>query len=167
MTNAPIDSSAIKRNYWPAILVFTLPWLADIIILSGQNAGVNGAQPRQIFDAPIGLMLNGIYAAAPFALMASAMVPRIRVSRALWGGAVLTAALWAIYAFSGRGASGAQLIVQDTFIKPNEYVTPQSGEIFLAVFIFLMLWPCIIAVLMGVAAKFRERPLTNGDMDHE
>ncbi len=151
----------------PAILVFTLPWLADIIILSGPNAGISGAQARQIFDAPIGLMLNGVYAAAPFALMASAMVPRARVSRALWGGAILTALLWAIYAFSGRAASGAKLIPEETFIKPSEYVTPQSGEIFLGVFVFLMIWPCIITVLMGVAAKFKEVPFIGGDIDHE
>ena len=163
MTNAANNilknSSATKRNYWPAILVFTLPWLADIIILSGQNSGLSGAEGRQIFDAPIGLMLNGIYAAAPFALMAAAMRPRLKVSRALWGGAVLTACLWLAYGFAGAAAQSAEKISED------EFVTPQSGELFLIVFVIIMIWPCVIAILMGIAAKFKEAPLSDAPLN--
>jgi len=55
------------RNFWPALFVFTLPWLADIIILGGANQAVNGDAVRRVFDAPMGLVLNALYAAAPAA----------------------------------------------------------------------------------------------------
>lgn len=147
------------RKYLPALCVFTLPWLADIIILSGSHSAAGTTTASGIFEAPVGLVLNALYAAAPFALMASAMRPRPRVSRALWGGAVLTALLWSVYAFAGRAAEGARVVIDDTFVKPLEYVTPPSGELFLVIFIVLMIWPCIVTVLMGVAAKFKEAPL--------
>jgi len=152
------------RNFWPALFVFTLPWLADIIILGGANQAVNGDAVRRVFDAPMGLVLNALYAAAPFALMAAAMRPRVRVSCALWGGAIVTAIIWAIYAFAGRAAENAKQIIPDTYVEALEYVTPPSGELFLGLFIILMIWPCVVPILMGVAAKFKETPIDDGDM---
>jgi len=130
MTDAP-EIPLKDRNFLHAIFVFTLPWLADVIILGGSHAGVNGEAARRVFDAPIGIMLNAVYAAAPFALMASAMRPRPRVSRALWAGAILTATIWALYAFAGRKAENGEVILPHNYVAPLEYVTPQSGELFL------------------------------------
>jgi len=127
------------RNFLPAIFVFTLPWLMDVIVFAGtSDAGA-------MFNAPKGLFLNGLYASAPFFLTALAMRPRLRVSRALWGGAIVTAIIWAILALIGRSNQ----------INPN----PESGAAFLWMFILVMIWPCVVTVLMGGAAKFKEAPL--------
>ena len=136
--NSVKNTRVTKRNYLPAILVFTLPWLADLIILGGASSNA----PRQVFDAPVGLMMNGLYAAAPFALLAAAMRPRLRVSRALWAGAALTCALWVLFALKGRANA---LNTAD-----------RHGVAVLWLFIILMIWPFVVTIFMGVAAKFRE-----------
>ena len=127
------------RNFLPAIAVFALPWIADAIIFSS-----SAIDSGQMFDAPKLLLMNALYAAAPFFLAALAMRPRPRVSRALWLGAILTALLWTAFALIGRAND----------INTN----PESGSAFLWLFIILMIWPCIVTVLIGIAAKWKEPP---------
>ncbi len=138
MNEAANKIRLMDRNFLPAMLVFTLPWLADIIIFAGTD------EAAHMLDAPRLLLMNALYAAAPIFLTALAMRPRPRVNWALWGGAILTILLWAIYALRGR---------------MNEINTTQdNGTAFIIMFIILMIWPCILPILMGIAAKFKEPP---------
>ncbi|MEP1229955.1 MAG: hypothetical protein ABJG88_04710 [Litorimonas sp.] len=139
MTQSLQKISLSQRNFLPAILVFTLPWLADILIFAGTQSAA------QMLSAPKILLMNGLYAAAPFFFTALAMRPRLRVSQALWVGAALTCVLWMLFAITGRGV--------------GLDVGQKNGTTFLWLFIILMIWPCVVTILMGVTAKFRERPL--------
>jgi len=116
-----------------------MPWLADIIIFFGTDSA------NLMLNAPKVLLMNALYASAPFFLTALAMRPRQRVSHALWGGAVFTGALWVAFALITRADTQSD--------------KPDAGAGALWMFIIIMIWPLIVTVLMGIAAKFKEAPL--------
>ncbi len=96
----------------------------------------------KLFSAPVGLLGNAIFAAAPFLLIGSVMRPRKRVTMALWIVAVITALIWLFYALTGLSLQSAE------------------DQLALNFFIYmgLMIWPFICAIAMGVIAKFGETP---------
>ena len=126
------------RNFIPAIAVFALPWISDVIIFAGTS------EAGQMLGASKSILQMAIYTAAPFFLVALAMRPRPRVSRALWFGATLTAMLWLAFALTGR--------INDV----NTDI--EGGTSFLWLFIILMIWPCVVTILIGIAAKWKELP---------
>ena len=101
----------------------------------------------KVFEAPVGLLGNAVFAMSPFLLIGSAMRPRPSVTRALWVALVITLMIWAAYAYTGLG-----LQKSETGLAANFYI-----------FMALMVWPFFAAILMGVIAKFREPQL----MDNE
>lgn len=118
----------------PSIFVFLLPFLNDLIVFAGSG------QMDKLFNAPIGLLGNAVFAAAPFLLIGSVMKPRKRVTLALWIVAAITVIIWLFYALTGLSLQSAQ------------------DQLALNFFIYmgLMVWPFICAIAMGVIAKFGE-----------
>ena len=115
-----------------AALAVTLPILADRLILSAMT---------EVKDVGIGPVIGmAAYTAAPFLLLDSAMRPRRRVRLALWMGLALTALVWAAFAQTGRAAQ----------------IDPAAGNAHIGLFILTMIWPVLIAGVMGAAAKVGE-----------
>lgn len=129
-----------KQAILPAILVFLLPFLNDLIVFGGSG------QMDKLFTAPAGLIGNAAFAAFPFLLIGSAMKPRPRVTRAIWIVAVLTIILWLIYAFTGLALQNDESLMATNFF----------------IYMGIMVWPFVCVILMGVIAKFGEPPLQDG-----
>ena len=123
-----------------AALAVTLPILADRLILSAMT---------EVKDVGIGPVIGmAAYTAAPFLLLDSAMRPRRRVRLALWMGLALTALVWAAFAQTGRAAQ----------------IDPAAGNAHIGLFILTMIWPVLIAGVMGAAAKVGEAKI--GETEH-
>lgn len=120
-----------KTSFVTAALVAALPFLADIFVF-----GTTGRAAR-ILEEPGILIFNAGFAASPFILIGLIMAARKSVTRALWVGFGLTALLWAAYAGAGWSY--------------HSYGT--GGEISIALFILLMVWPFIVTILMGAIGK--------------
>jgi hypothetical protein len=123
-----------KHALLPTFIVFLMPFLGDLIIFGGSG------QMDQALRAPAILIGNATFAAIPFLLIGSAMKPRTRVTRALWIVAILTVLLWLAYAWSGW----------------KYQVTKTDGAINIGIGMWLMVWPFICVILMGIIAKFGE-----------
>lgn len=121
-----------KTSLVTAALVAALPFLSDLIIF-----GTTGRGDRIFSEAGI-LFFNAAFAAAPFIVIGLVMAARKSVTRALWVGAVLTALVWAAYAGSGW----------------NYYVNETGGGANIGLFMILMIWPFIVAIIMGVIGKY-------------
>ena len=76
------------------------------------------------------------------------MRPRRRVRLALWMGLALTALVWAAFAQTGRAAQ----------------IDPAAGNAHIGLFILIMIWPVLIAGVMGAAAKVGEAKI--GETEH-
>lgn len=126
-----------KHALLPTFIVFLMPFIGDLIIFGGSG------QMDQALRAPSVLIGNATFAAVPFLLIGSAMRPRTRVTRALWIVAVLTILIWLAYAWSGW----------------NYQMTKEDGVVNIGIGMWLMVWPFICVILMGVIAKFREPEL--------
>lgn len=126
-----------KHALLPTLIVFLMPFLGDLIIFGGSG------QMDQALRAPAVLIGNAAFAAVPFLLIGSAMKPRPRVTRALWIVAIITVLIWLAYAWSGR----------------NYQITKEDGVVNIGIGMWLMVWPFICVILMGVIAKFREPEL--------
>ena len=120
-----------KTSLITAALVAALPFLADIFVF-----GATGRAAR-ILEEPGILIFNAGFAASPFILIGLIMAARKSVTRALWVGFGLTALLWAAYAVAGWSY--------------HSYGT--GGEISIALFILMMVWPFIVTILMGIIGK--------------
>lgn len=94
--------------------------------------------------APAILIGNAAFAAFPFLMIGSVMRPRLRVTRALWVMAVLTVIIWLAYAWSGW----------------SYQTSKESGTMNIGIGMWLMVWPFICVIFMGVIAKFREVEIT-------
>jgi len=129
-----------KKAYIPAIIAFLLPFLNELIVFAGSG------QMDKVFNAPLGLLGNAVFAMSPFLLIGSVMRPRPSVTRALWIALIMTILIWVAYAVTGLG-----LQTSDEGMALNFYI-----------FMAVMVWPFFAAILMGIIAKFRE-PHTTGD----
>ena len=116
------------------LVAFSLPFISDFIILGGSG------QMEEVLRNPTNLIIFAIYTALAFWLLDSAMRPRRRVRIALWIGLGLTAALWLIFALTGLFAQ-----------------TDKSFEtVNIGLYMILMTWPILCAVIMGAVAKIGE-----------
>ncbi|MEP3889562.1 MAG: hypothetical protein ABJN69_03785 [Hellea sp.] len=120
-----------KTSLITAALVAALPFLADVFVF-----GATGRAAR-ILEEPGILIFNAGFAASPFILIGLIMAARKSVTRALWIGCGLTALLWAAYAGAGW----------------SYHIHEKGGEISIAIFILMMVWPFIVTILMGVIGK--------------
>lgn len=125
-----------KHAILPAILVFLLPFINDLIVFGGSG------QMDKLFNSPTSLLGNATFAALPFLLIGSAMKPRPRVTRALWIVAILTVILWLIYAFTGLSLQS-----DDSLMATNFFI-----------YMGIMVWPFVSVILMGIIAKYGESP---------
>lgn len=133
MTDPTNRPTVTKIGFITAILAFALPFLADRLIVSVMTEVKTGGMGTIIGMA--------VYTALPFLLLDSAMRPRRRVQIALWAGLVLTALVWMFFALTGRAAQ----------------TDPSAGNAHVGLFMLTMIWPAVLVVLMGVAAKVGEK----------
>lgn len=134
MTDAPKRPLVTSTGLITGAVALTLPFIADRVIVLAMS------EPK---TAGMGVVIGmAIYTAAPFFLLDSAMRPRRRVRLALWAGLALTVLLWAAFAQTGRAAQ----------------VDPAAGNAHVGLYMLTMIWPAAVPVLMGVAAKFGEKP---------
>ncbi len=131
-----------KHALLPTFIVFLLPFLNDLIVFGGSG------QMDKVFVAPVGLIGNAIFAAIPFLLIGSAMKPRPRVTRSLWMIAITTVAIWLFYA-----VTGLQLQNLDDSVLPEDKIALNFY-----IYMFLMVWPFVAVIFMGIIAKFGEPP---------
>ncbi|RKQ68829.1 hypothetical protein DES40_1603 [Litorimonas taeanensis] len=129
-----------KQAILPTLFVFLLPFLCDVIIFGGSG------QSDKVLQAPAILIGNAVFAAFPFLVIGAVMRPRRSVTLALWVTAFLTGLVWMSYAISGWGYQ----------IEKND------GMANLGLSMFLMVWPFICVILMGVIAKFKEADIQGG-----
>lgn len=120
------------------LIAFCLPFMSDFIILGSSG------QMNEVLKNPMSLIMFGLYGALAFWLVDSAMRPRRRVRIALWVGLFMTSLIWLAYALTGR-------IYQ---------IDQTNGNMHLGIYMLLMAWPMICAVLMGCIAKI-------GETDHD
>mgnify|MGYP000368126034 CR=1 FL=1 len=121
-----------KISLITAALVAALPFAADLFVF-----GTTGRSESIFQDVGV-LLFNAGFAASPFILIGLIMTARKSVSRALWAGFGLTAVLWAAYAASGR----------------HYFVKAEGGNLSIALFMILMIWPFIVTIIMGVIGKY-------------
>jgi len=116
------------------LLALTLPFIADVIIFGGSGQG------NKIFSDPAPLIGFAAYAASVFWLLDSAMRPRPRVERALKIGLIMTALIWLGFALTGLAYQ-----LNESFGNAN-----------IGLYIFLMVWPLLCVIMMGIIAKYGE-----------
>ena len=121
-----------KTSFITAALVAALPFAADVLVF-----GSTGRAELIFQDFGI-LLFNAAFAAAPFIFIGLVMRPRKSVTRALWVGLALTVVVWAAYAASGR----------------HYGLSHEGGNLNLALFMILMIWPFIVTIIMGVIGKY-------------
>ena len=116
------------------LIAFSFPFVSDFIILGSSG------QMEEVLKNPMSLIIFGLYGALGFWLVDSAMRPRRRVRIALWIGLLMTAVIWMAYARTGR----------------LHQIDQTHGNMHLGIYMLLMAWPMICAVLMGCIAKVGE-----------
>ena len=121
-----------KTSLITAALVAVFPFVSEVIVF-----GTTGRAAR-IFEEPGILLFNAGFAAAPFIFIGLVMTARKSVTRALWSGVVLTALLWAAYAWTGRAY----------------HITEEGGGANIAIFMLMMIWPFAVTILMGIIGKY-------------
>ena len=121
-----------KTSFVTAAIVATFPFLSDLVVF-----GATGRTER-ILETPGVLIFNAAFAAAPFILVGLTMLARKSVTRALWAGMFLTAILWAAYAASGY----------------SYHVSETGGNVNISLFMLIMIWPFIVAIIIGVIGKY-------------
>lgn len=102
----------------------------------------------QALRMPAVLIGNAAFAAFPFLMIGSVMRPRLRVTRALWIVAILTIIIWLFYAWTGL----------------NHQKTEESATVNIGIGMWIMVWPFICVIFMGILAKFREPPMPEIEM---
>ena len=117
------------------LIAFSLPFMSDFIILGSSGQMVD------VLKNPMSLIIFGIYGGLGFWLLDSAMRPRRRVRIALWLGLIMTSAIWLAYALTGR----------------IHQLDQTHGDMHLGIYMILMAWPMVCAVLMGCFAKIGEK----------
>lgn len=134
MTETPKRPIVTPTGLITAVIAFTLPFLADRIILSAMT---------DVKTTGMGSVIGmAVYTALPFLLLDSAMRPRRRVRLALWMGLALTVLIWTAFAQTGRAAQ----------------VEAAAGNAHVGLYMLTMIWPAVVIGLMGAAAKIGEQP---------
>lgn len=114
-------------------IALALPFIADRLIIAAMT---------DVKDVSIGAVIGmAVYTCAPFLLLDSAMRPRRRVRLALWMGLALTVLVWAAFAQTGRAAQ----------------IDAAAGNAHVGLYMLTMMWPLMIAGIMGAAAKIGEK----------
>lgn len=134
MTDTTNRPTVTQHGLLTAAIAFPLPFIADKLITAAMVDAGEGS-----FGTLLG---NAVYAALPFLLLDSAMRPRKRVRMALWLGCALTIVVWAMFALTGRAAQ----------------LDASAGNAHLGLFMITMVWPMVVVILMGLAAKVGEKP---------
>ncbi len=116
------------------LIAFSFPFMSDFIILGSSG------KVEEVLKNPMSLIIFGLYGALTFWLVDSAMRPRRRVRIALWIGLLMTSVIWMAYAGTGR----------------LHQIDQTHGNMHLGIYMLLMAWPMICAVLMGCIAKVGE-----------
>jgi len=138
MSNKSKRPVVTRTGLITGLLALTLPFIADVIIFGGSG------HSAKIFSDPAPLIGFAAYTASVFWLLDSAMRPRPRVERALKIGLIITALIWLAFALTGM----------------SYQVSESYGNANIGLYIFLMIWPLLCVILMGIIAKY-------GDVDHD
>lgn len=176
MTETPKRPLVTSTALIAAAIAFTLPFIADRIILSAMTDAK---------DVGIGTVIGmAAYTAAPFLLLDSAMRPRRRVRLALWMGLSLTGIVWIAFARTGyafqtftnesnsffqdcqdtakamfaaihSGSEGQRDELAEP-LKNCNAAYDKSGSAHVGAYMLTMLWPALIIGIMGAFAKFGE-----------